>query len=86
MTNEEIQTYLPIERIKELYPNQWVLLANTQAKGMNILGGCVILNTPDKHQLALEGRDLVKQYTQVRHFYTGELPKRKHIGLLIRQK
>lgn len=83
---EETKTYLPIERIKELYPNQWVLLADTQTEGMKILGGRVILNTLDKHQLALDGRDLVKQHTQVRHLYTGELPHRKHIGLLVRQK
>jgi hypothetical protein len=83
---DETKAYLPIERIKQLYPNQWVLLADAQVDKMQILGGRVILNASDKHQLALNGRDLVKQHTQVRHFYTGELPHRKHIGLLVRQK
>jgi hypothetical protein len=65
-----------------LYPNQWVLLADTATQGVQIIGGRVILNAPDKRQLALQGRDLVKQYQQVRHFYTGELPTYKHIGLI----
>jgi hypothetical protein len=82
---EETKFYLSVESIKQLYPNQWVLLADAQAEGLNILGGCVILNSPDKHQLALNGRDLVKEHKQVRHFYTGERPHQKHIGLMVRQ-
>lgn len=82
---EEPKSYLSVEAIKQLYPNQWVLLADAQAEGLHILGGRVILNTPDKHQLALNGRDLVKENKQVRHFYTGERPRQKHIGLMVRQ-
>jgi hypothetical protein len=52
---DETRTSLSIERIKQLYPNQWVLLADTQTEGLNILSGRVILNAPDKHQLALTG-------------------------------
>ena len=82
---EDTKSYLSIEDIKQLYPNQWVLLADARAEGLHILGGRVILNAPDKHQLALNGRDLVKENKQVRHFYTGEHPHQKHIGLIVRQ-
>jgi hypothetical protein len=82
---EESKSYLSIEAIKQLYPNQWVLLADAKAEGLHILGGRVILDTPDKHQLALNGRDLVKEHKQVRHFFTGERPHQKHIGLMVRQ-
>ncbi len=82
---EDVKNYLSIERIKVLYPNQWVLLADSQVEGLNLLGGRVILNAEDKHQLALNGRELVKKYSQVRHFYTGERPRQKHIGLIVRQ-
>ena len=82
---EDVKSYLSIEDIKQLYPNQWVLLADARAEGLHILGGRVILNAPDKHQLALNGRDLVKEHKQVRHFYTGEHPHQKHIGLIVRQ-
>jgi hypothetical protein len=82
---EEPKTYLSVEAIKQLYPNQWVLLADSKTEGLHILGGRVILNTSDKHQLALNGRDLVKEHKQVRHFFTGERSSQKHIGLMIRQ-
>ena len=82
---EDNKSYLSIEAIKQLYPNQWVLLADAKADGLQILGGRVILNMPDKHQLALNGRDLVKEHKQVRHFFTGEPPHQKHIGLMVRQ-
>ena len=82
---EEQLPYLLIEDIKYQYPNQWVLLANAQVEGINIIGGRVILNSTDKRELALKGRDMVKDYTQVRHFYTGEMPHQKHIGLIVRR-
>lgn len=78
--------YLFLEDIRQQYPNQWVLLADTQTDGMRILGGRVVLHNPDKHQFALEGRDLVKQHTHVRHYYTGErVANQKHIGVIVRQ-
>lgn len=78
--------YLPMEEIRQLHPNQWVLLADTQMDGVRILGGRVILYHADKHQFALTGRDLVKQHTQVRHCYTGERPaNHKHIGIVVRR-
>lgn len=78
---DDVRPYLSVDSIKELYPNQWVLLADSKAEGVRILGGRVILNMPDKHQLALNGRDLVKEYANVRHFYTGEWPRHRHISL-----
>ena len=79
-------TYLFVEDIRQLYPNEWVLLADAQTEGVKVLGGRVILHNPDKHQFALEGRDLVKRYQNVRHYYTGErLANQKHIGLIVRQ-
>ncbi len=82
---EESKPYLSIDVIKESFPNQWVLLADTVVEGLNILGGRVILNTPDKHQLAIMGRDLVKLHKKVQHLYTGENRNLKHIGLLVRK-
>ena len=59
-----------------------VLLADAQTDGVTLLGGRVILHHADKRQFALIGRDLVKQYTNVRHYYTGERPAhQKHIGI-----
>jgi hypothetical protein len=32
--------------------------------------------------MALEGRDLIKNYPSTTHFYTGEMPKYAKIGIL----
>ena len=81
-----VSSYLLLSDICQLHPNEWVLLADTQTDGMRIMGGRVILHNPNKHQFALEGRDLVKQHTNVRHYYTGERPAhQKHIGVIVRQ-
>ena len=78
-------SYLPIDAIRQLHPNEWVLLADAQTDGVTLLGGRVILHHADKRQFALIGRDLVKQHTNVRHYYTGERPAhQKHIGIIVR--
>ena len=85
---EKIETapFLSADEIRQQYPNSWVLLSDSKAEGVQVLGGRVILHTADKHQLALQGRDLVKQHKDVRHFYTGDMPHHKHIGIIVRKK
>lgn len=78
----DTEGYMSFEQIKQTYPNEWILLANTQQEGMNILCGTVLLHESDKRQLALKGRDLIKNHTKTTHFYTGEFPKRRTIGLM----
>ena len=73
---------MSFEEIKQNYPDEWILLANTQKEGMNILGGTVLLHDSDKRQLAIKGRDLIKNHTKTTHFYTGDIPKRRTIGLM----
>jgi hypothetical protein len=77
--------YLSVAELKKQYPNEWLLLADTQTNELELLGGRVILRATDKRQLALQGRDLVKQYANVRHYYTGERTPTRHIGLMIRK-
>lgn len=78
----DTEGYMSFEQIKQTYPNEWILLANTQEEGMNILCGTVLLHESDKRQLALKGRDLIKNHTKTTQFYTGEFPKRRTIGLM----
>ena len=77
-----VEGYLTIDDIKILHPNQWVLIAYTRKKETDILGGKVILHEANKRDLALKGRDLIRLYPDVNHFYTGEFTKRTRIGLL----
>ncbi len=71
---------LSIESIKKLYPNEWVLVALTGKNDDN--KGIVIFHHPDKREMALQGRDLIKNHSYTTHFYTGEFPKMRHIGLM----
>lgn len=77
-----VEGYLTTDAIKILHPNEWVLIAYTRKDATRILGGKVLLHESDKRNLALKGRDLIRQFPDVNHFYTGEFPKRAHIGLL----
>jgi hypothetical protein len=77
-----VEGYLTVEDIKRLYPNEWILIAHTRKDGAHILGGKILLHEADKRELALKGRDLIRQYPDVNHFYAGEFPARRRIGLL----
>jgi hypothetical protein len=76
--------YLSVEEICKIYPDEWVLLANPEIKDVEILGGTVILHDPEKRNMALRGKDLIKNYQSVTHYFTGETPKHRTIGLMRR--
>jgi hypothetical protein len=71
-----------LEFIKKYYPNQWVLIANPQRKGSLLISGQVVLAAPDKRNLALKAKDLLAKYPGATHFFTGEKPRRGHVGLV----
>lgn len=77
-----VEGYFSTEEIKQMYPNEWVLIANTRKNGSQILGGKILLHEADKRVLAIKGKDLIRQNPNVSHFYTGEFPVKAHIGLL----
>jgi hypothetical protein len=78
----DTEGYLSIEVIKKRYPNQWVFVASPQKEGIEIVGGIVLAHNTDKRLMALEGRDLIKNYPSTAHFYTGEMPKYAKIGII----
>ncbi|HRI59832.1 MAG TPA: hypothetical protein PK228_08915 [Saprospiraceae bacterium] len=73
--------FVPVSEIKTLYPNQWVLLANPQKKGVVLLGGQVLMHDSDKREFALKAKDLLTKYAGLMHFFTGETAPRAHTGL-----
>ena len=75
-TQKDMDTegYLPIETIKKLYPNEWVLVTSSQREGNKIIGGTVLVHHADKRVMALQGRDIIKNHPSATHFYTGEMP------------
>ena len=73
--------FVPLATVKSLYPDEWVLLANVEKKGMDLIGGQVVLHEKDKRTFALKAKALIQGNKGLAHFYTGELPRYGHIGL-----
>jgi hypothetical protein len=68
--------------IKDLYPDEWVVIANPNFDGMQLLEGIVIAHHTDKRVASIEGgenREAFKKYTLV---FTGNINSKYHIGLL----
>lgn len=78
----DTEGYLSLEMIKKLYPNEWVLVASPKKEGTKIVGGTVLVHDASKRLLALQARDLIKNYPSATHFYTGEMPKYAKIGII----
>jgi hypothetical protein len=74
--------YLPIDKIKALYPDEWILLAYPHYENATIVGGTVLLHEPNKREMALKAKDLIKNYTEITHIFTGNIPHRATIGLM----
>ena len=80
--NIDTEGYLPLETIKKLYPNEWVLVDSPKKEGVKIIGGTVLVHHADKRLMALQARDLIKNHPSATHFYTGEMPKYAKIGII----
>ena len=81
-TTLNTEGYLSVETIKQLYPNEWVFVASAQHDDNKITGGIVVIHHPNKREMALQAREVIKNHTDTAHFYTGEFPKIRHIGLM----
>jgi hypothetical protein len=71
-----------IEEIKQLYPNEWVLLGNPDMDGTTIISGVVVFHAPTKQGL-LEGRHLLKPFKHSTWTFTGERQRgtRQWVGI-----
>jgi hypothetical protein len=74
---------IPIADIKQLFPDEWILLAEPKFKDNQITSGIVLFHDKDKRNLALanQKKQFTKKYKQSTHFYTGVLPKINLIGI-----
>ncbi len=70
------------EELTQLYPDEWLLLANIVEQKGHIVGGEVILHEKDKRIFTVKAKDLIPQYQHTAHFYTGAPDKRTTSGLL----
>lgn len=77
------------EQIKQLYPNQWVLIGNPQLGNPRMLGsiisklesGVVIYGSPDKREIAYKAKDLRKGFETYTCVFTGQIPKNRRFWL-----
>jgi hypothetical protein len=79
--------FLFFEKIRNLYPNEWVLVGNPELRNPEIeqtivsqlVGGIVICHSKDKMELAYKGRDLRKSFESITCVWTGIIPKNRKL-------
>ena len=75
---------LSIKDIKNLYPNEWVLIGNPimdEAK-IDVISGVPIYHSKDKKEVCYIGRDKTSSYDKITLIFTGSFkPIRKITGI-----
>ena len=74
---------LPFETIKQLYPNEWVLLGDPELDNADTLGsivsklmsGVVLFHSQDKREVAYKSAEYRKGFSTYTCVFTGEIPK-----------
>ena len=80
---------LSINDIRNLYPNEWVLLGNPvmDDNKLNVLSGIPLYHSQDKKEVCYIGRDKTSGYNKITLIYTGTFkPMRKITGIFNRVK
>jgi hypothetical protein len=74
--------YIPIEELKKLYPDEWILLGNPQIRSTSVLGGVVLFHSRDKKEVCYIGKDKTSDYETVTITFAGDLKHHRKIGIL----
>jgi hypothetical protein len=77
-----IPNALSWDAIKQLYPDQWVLLAEPILEGTKVLQGLVLSAHPDKRVASIEGSERREDYKKFTLVYTGQSQPTRRIGIL----
>ncbi len=76
-----------ISEIKNLFPDEWVLLGNPKndINGIDVLSGIQLYHSKDKKEVCYVGRDKMEGYEKITLIYTGNFkPTRKMTGIFRR--
>ena len=82
-----METLLNIKDIKDLYPNEWVLLGNPtmDETKIDVVSGIPVFHSKDKKEVCYIGRDKTTGYDKITLIYTGTFkPMRKITGIFRR--
>lgn len=78
-------TFMNISEIKQLFPDEWVLLGDPKIENTNVLGGFVVYHSKNKKDL-LKGKDLLEPFKLSTWTFTGELPLNRKLWLGLYRK
>lgn len=81
---EGAKGYLSKEDIVKLYPEKWVVLVNFRIEGTELMGGKVLFHDKNKKDLALRAQQTPLPNTPKMVYYTGTLPNRPSVGLMLK--
>lgn len=74
---------LNIEKIRDLYPNEWVLIGNPimDTNDVDVLKGIPLYHSQDKREVCYLGKPTTKGYNMITLIYTGEPQRIRRIGV-----
>lgn len=66
---------LEIDKIKQMYPDEWVLIGNPimDEPELNVLSGIPIWHSKDKKELYYLGRNKTEDFNSITVVYTGKI-------------
>lgn len=75
-------TFVSLDELKKLYPDEWILLGGPEMKDTTVLGGVVLYHSKDKKEVCYIGRDKTANYETVTIAFAGDLKQHRKIGIL----
>ena len=82
-----MENLVNITEIKNLYPNEWVLLGNPNMdeSKLDVLSGIPLFHSKDKKEVCYIGREKTASFDKITLIYTGTFrPTRKITGIFNR--
>lgn len=79
-----MEEFVNISDIKNLYPNEWVLIGNPikTEDGVDFIAAIPIFHSKDKKEVCYIGREKTKGFDKISLIYTGNFnPTRKLTGV-----
>jgi hypothetical protein len=75
-------TFVSIDELKKIFPDEWILLGDPEMKNTTVLGGIVLYHSKDKKEVCYIGRDKTANYETVTITFAGDLKQHRKIGIL----
>ncbi len=75
---------MAFDKLKEMYPDEWVLLGNPEMENTSVLGGTLLYHSKDKKEVCYIGRDKTVDFDTVTIAFAGDIKQHRRIGMLRR--